>query len=57
METVEMTDETAVVTEEKCIGCGVCAHQCPEKAIEMQRMETRQVFVPPLRRDEAGHLR
>jgi Pyruvate/2-oxoacid:ferredoxin oxidoreductase delta subunit len=52
METIEMTDETAVVGEEKCIGCGVCAHQCPEEAIEMRRMETRQVFVPPVRREK-----
>jgi Pyruvate/2-oxoacid:ferredoxin oxidoreductase delta subunit len=57
METIGMSDETAVVTEEKCIGCGVCAHQCPEDAIEMQWMETRQVFVPPLRRDGDRHPR
>jgi Pyruvate/2-oxoacid:ferredoxin oxidoreductase delta subunit len=56
MEAIQMSDDTALVMEEKCIGCGVCAHQCPDEAIEMRRMETRQVFVPPVRRDEPANL-
>ncbi len=49
METMEIEDDRVIAKEAKCIGCGVCAHQCPDDAIDMKRMETRQVFVPPPR--------
>ena len=32
--------------EERCIGCGVCANNCPEDAIELQRTGLRKVFIP-----------
>ncbi len=49
METIELSDDRVIVGESKCIGCGVCAHQCSEDAIVMKRTESRQVFVPPPR--------
>ena len=35
----------AVVDTEICLGCGVCARNCPTKAIEMQRRPV-QVITP-----------
>jgi ferredoxin len=29
----------AVVDTEKCLGCGICAHQCPEGAIRLRLKE------------------
>ena len=51
MEATFLTEEASAINVEQCIGCGVCAHQCPEDAIKMRRGETREVFVPPSRRD------
>jgi Pyruvate/2-oxoacid:ferredoxin oxidoreductase delta subunit len=44
---MELVDTVATVNEDRCIGCGVCAHLCPEKAIKMIDIEPRKVFVPP----------
>ncbi|NVM53842.1 MAG: 4Fe-4S binding protein, partial [Candidatus Helarchaeota archaeon] len=40
--------DKAEVNEEQCIGCGVCAHFCPENAISLKGGQ-RRVFVPPPR--------
>jgi len=29
--------ECAVIDENKCVGCGICAKECPVKCIEMVR--------------------
>jgi ferredoxin len=47
MHTIDLVDAIAKVNEFKCIGCGLCAHHCPEDAIELKRIENREVFVPP----------
>jgi Fe-S-cluster-containing hydrogenase component 2 len=47
METIDLEDSIANVNDEKCIGCGVCAHHCPEDAIHLERIGPRHVFVPP----------
>ena len=39
----------AGVSEDKCIGCGVCAYHCPEEAIHLERIGPRHIFVPPKR--------
>jgi len=45
-----MADELAVITDEKCIGCGVCVHQCPADSILLDRTGKRQAFVNPVRK-------
>ena len=45
-----MTEETtgkkrAVVNEEMCLGCGVCARNCPTKAIHLERRPI-QIITP-----------
>ena len=37
----------ASIDETKCIGCGVCAHHCPEEVLNLQRVGQREVFIPP----------
>ncbi len=41
-------EEYAVVNKDRCIGCGVCAHFCPENAI-MLLEGMRKVYVAPPR--------
>jgi ferredoxin len=36
-------------TNRNCFGCGLCAHNCPEKAITMKKLRD------PLPRDKEGH--
>jgi ferredoxin len=47
METIDLDDTVANINESKCIGCGVCAHHCPEEAIHLERIGPRHVFIPP----------
>ena len=47
METIDLDGDFAVVNQEKCIGCGVCAHHCPEDAIKLERTGERFVFIAP----------
>ena len=46
MDAIDLEETTALVNEERCIGCGVCANNCPEDAIELQRTGLRKVFIP-----------
>jgi Fe-S-cluster-containing hydrogenase component 2 len=46
MDAIDLEEATAIVNEERCIGCGVCANNCPEDAIELQRTGLRKVFIP-----------
>jgi Na+-translocating ferredoxin:NAD+ oxidoreductase subunit B len=52
VEAVELTDATAVVREERCIGCGLCASTCPEAAISM--IPRRNAVAPPATIQEMG---
>jgi len=44
MEAISLVDDVAKLNEKKCIGCGVCAHQCPASAIKLERTGIRNVF-------------
>jgi NAD-dependent dihydropyrimidine dehydrogenase PreA subunit len=46
MDSIDLEDITAIVNEDRCIGCGVCANNCPENAIKLQRTGLRKVFIP-----------
>jgi Pyruvate/2-oxoacid:ferredoxin oxidoreductase delta subunit len=39
----ELSDDFIFLEDERCLGCGVCAHLCPRKAISMVRVRD---FVP-----------
>jgi Fe-S-cluster-containing hydrogenase component 2 len=47
MEAIDLEDTIAKVNESRCIGCGICAHFCNEKAIKLDRTGNREVFVAP----------
>jgi Fe-S-cluster-containing hydrogenase component 2 len=49
MEAIELEENIAHVDENRCIGCGVCVHHCPEEAMNLARTGNREVFVPPPR--------
>ena len=34
----DLSDDKIMILEERCIGCGVCAHKCPQDAITMVRV-------------------
>jgi ferredoxin len=38
MEAIELSGKGISVSDE-CIGCGLCAYKCPEKAIAMEETE------------------
>lgn len=46
-EAIETIDNIAVIDEDRCIGCGVCSHLCPERAMRLERIDTRKAFSPP----------
>ncbi len=50
MEAIELEDEI-IIDKEKCIGCGVCASNCPVNAISLDRTGKREVFVAPKKLD------
>jgi Fe-S-cluster-containing hydrogenase component 2 len=47
MEAIELIDNVAKLNAAKCIGCGVCAHLCPENAVKLNRTGLRDVFIIP----------
>jgi len=48
METISLIDDIAKINNEKCIGCGICAHHCSQEAIKLV-YNKREVFIPPLK--------
>ena len=49
MEAIELEENIANVDENRCIGCGVCVHHCPEDAMNLERTGNREVFVPRIK--------
>ena len=36
---IYLKDDKLIIDLDYCKGCGICAHECPKKAIEMEREE------------------
>lgn len=36
--TEDLSDDKIMILEERCIGCGICAHKCPHNAITLVRV-------------------
>jgi Fe-S-cluster-containing hydrogenase component 2 len=49
MEAIDIEDTIAVINNNRCIGCGLCAYHCPESAATLERTGLRSVFIPPPR--------
>ena len=39
VDAIEMLEELAVITREKCIGCGLCVSSCPTGSLSMLHKE------------------
>lgn len=52
IEAITLIDGIAHDDENKCIGCGVCVHHCPENARTLERTEQREIYLPPLIKDQ-----
>jgi len=52
IEAITLIDGIAQDDENKCIGCGVCVHHCPENARTLERTEQREIYLPPLIKDQ-----
>ncbi|MHA1390972.1 MAG: 4Fe-4S binding protein [Promethearchaeota archaeon] len=42
-----LNDDNIADIGDRCIGCGVCAHFCPEQAIYLKENERIVRFTPP----------
>jgi H+/Na+-translocating ferredoxin:NAD+ oxidoreductase subunit B len=49
MGAIEISDDTAGVALEKCIGCGLCVSTCPAEAIQLTRRDQEPEVLPTLR--------
>lgn len=49
---LSIPEDVCVVDSKRCIGCGVCAVVCPERALEIVRVETPEKPPPPAHRLE-----
>lgn len=45
---IEAIDDTYVVLEDKCIGCGLCVSTCPSDAITLLRKNEADIVPPPV---------
>ncbi len=43
---IKLIEGIAKISEDKCMGCGLCAHHCPQEAIKLERKGLREVLVP-----------
>ena len=39
MEAIKEGDETSIIDDTRCIGCGLCISACPESAISLNPLE------------------
>ena len=46
IEATELVGDHSVVNIDKCIDCGICAHHCLEKTMNMEKTRLRKVFIP-----------
>jgi NAD-dependent dihydropyrimidine dehydrogenase PreA subunit len=53
--TIEIKNKRPVVDSSRCIGCGLCAAACPEKAVKLKRKEKPYAY--PDTWDDYLHLR
>jgi len=47
IDAIELIDTLSTTNLDRCIGCGLSAHHCPEKARSLERTGLREVFIPP----------
>lgn len=49
IEAVSLINGKTYVDETKCIGCSVCVYHCPENARNLEKTESRNVYIPLLK--------
>ena len=56
MDAIKVEDKKVSFTPERCIGCGVCVHKCPQKAIFLVYREGEQQDFPVNLKEWADRL-
>ncbi|MHA2398728.1 MAG: ATP-binding protein [Promethearchaeota archaeon] len=51
IEAISLTNGKSYIDDTRCIGCGFCTYHCPENARDLEKIELRNVYIPPPKKE------